>query len=92
MAITYEFNTDASGSDALVLKVKNTGPEVSLKLGGANSFETEIPGGTSVIAPPEGKYWHVDMNTAKGGVSLGGTHGPVIMPANSSVEWYLSDV
>lgn len=92
MAITYEFDTNACGADALVMELSNNGPEVSLNLGGANAFETEIQGGISTLTPPKGKYWHVDINTATGGFSLGGTHGLVIMPYGSSVKWYLSDL
>jgi len=92
MSITYEFDTNASGDNAHVLKVINSGEEVSIELGGSNSFETVIAGGTSILNPPEGKYWHVDMNTQQGGVHLGGEHGPVTMPHESSVEWYLSNI
>jgi hypothetical protein len=80
MNITTDF-TDSG------LTIKNTGSnEVSIPLGGSNTFEFS---NGATIAPPSGKYWHVNMNTAKGGVTLGGTHGPVNMPAGSSVEFYI---
>ena len=83
MNITIDF-TDSG------LTIKNTGSQAeSIPLGGSNKFE--FSNGATVV-PPDGKYWHVNMNTAKGGVTLGGTHGPVNMPADSSVEFYIDNL
>ena len=72
------------------LVIRNTGLEpMTIPLGPANTFLFST--GTT-IDPPEGKYWHVNMNTAEGGVTLGGTHGPVHMPANSSVSFYVDNL
>ena len=59
---------------------------VSVELAPGNAMRAANGG---VVNPPEGKYWHVNMNTAKGGVTLGGTYGPVNMPGGSSVEFYI---
>ena len=84
MNITIDF-TDSG------LTIKNTGSKTeSIPLGGGNNT-FEFSNGATVV-PPGGKYWHVNMNTAKGGVTLGGTHGPVNMPAGSSVEFYIDNL
>lgn len=83
MDITINFN--GSG-----LTIRNTSSNaITIPLGPGNSFN--FPNGASVV-PPYGKYWHIDMTTAQGGVSLGGTHGPVNMPGGSSVVFYIDPV
>ena len=80
MNITIDF-TDSG------LTIRNTGSRTaSIPLDSGNSAFA-FSNNTTVV-PPEGKYWHVNMNAAEGGVTLGGDHGPVNMPAGSSVEFY----